>query len=926
MSWLAGYCCFSENRPVPIQQDNDCPLKRGHPFSKNRQKTLNSRHDFFITGVTLQVLFCLLTTVNRTLFISALLLFAILGTFYLWKINQVTPIHPWDLVPEDALAVYEQNNDSKEGARWLLKPYVPDSVVMKLLDSKDLLISLHVLGKQELGTVAYTTGSLSIQQLIGILKSSQSFKERVFEGYKIMEVSGMNKHLVSAVAIDQVLVVSSTSFLVEDVVRIAKSKGKDNFSARNAALFQFAKVESDGGKLYVNLSQLPALTGLVTGSPPPTQSRLANAAVADIRKEQGLLLFNGFAVDTFRTGGSLLSIFNSQRPVPITLQKVISNRTGLLLHSGISDFVALNHDRMEFCKVNRMPAGDSIDLLNLRYGFDASHFYQQLGDEIGVCRGGIFSGEVVVVKLKSPSGALSDLRKLRPKIKIDSMIREHYSQLDIFPLVVSSLPMTLFWPLCTTKMNYYAVAEGYLILGSEVDDLKAFIDDIDEENVWSKSPEWNKFLSNSQETNLGLIINGSAGWPYIRNGLSPRWQAVGDSLRFLNINKASFQLSRLEKNYYVSGIFQFSPKSTSDQVKEKITEVVLTRPLARPLSVVKNHNGGSNELLTQDDANHLLLLSAKLKQLFSASLPERITSDISQIDFYKNRKLQYLFAAGKSLWLVDRLGRTVNGFPKATVGKAPIQYLTAVDYDNSRNYRFLISDTQGRISMLDADGTPLTAWKEIQTGHYLVVAPRAERSNGKDYVIALADDGWVFAFNKNGKAADGFPVDLKIRPSGNWFVDKSHGVDLITLVSEDGVMVQLSFSGKVINKNNLVKSSPDSRFSLSMSNGRGVISRVDKDRIAILQVSGEVLFERQNPGSGEAYVTYSEAEHGYRIFAFTDPLQEFTYFFNATGEPMMASPLENQGSPAILTDKGNVYFYGANKNRIRSFRRSINPL
>ena len=100
-----------------------------------------------------------------------------------------------------------------------------------------------------------------------------------------------------------------------------------------------------------------------------------------------------------------------------------------------------------------------------------------------------------------------------------------------------------------------------------------------------------------------------------------------------------------------------------------------------------------------------------------------------------------------------------------------------------------------------------------------------------------------------------------------------------------------------------------------------VISRIDKNKIAVLDGHGSVLFEMDNPGSNELFLTYFEVGRGRKLFGFTDPQQEFTYFFDSKGNSVFARPLENQQKPAIVNDKtGNIYFYGVNKNRIQSYR------
>jgi hypothetical protein len=369
---------------------------------------------------------------------------------------------------------------------------------------------------------------------------------------------------------------------------------------------------------------------------------------------------------------------------------------------------------------------------------------------------------------------------------------------------------------------------------------------------------------------------------------------------------------------------QFNPKFSPAvlEQKEKVLEISLAQPIVAPLTVVRNHTTGGSELLALDDANNLILFSSRLRTLFKVKLDGQIRTEITQIDYYKNKKLQYLFATEKSIYLIDRLGNGVKGFPRTWAGKKPIRFLTVIDYDNTKNYRFLISDTGGRMILHDKEGNPVPEWNDIELGKELWVPPLPVRSRGKDYLLAITQDGIVYGFTKKGERLDGFPLNLKVRPNGNWVLEKADDREVITLVSDDGVWIQLDLKGKIVNRNNLVKSSASSKFSLvTTSEGHYVISRIDKNKMAVLDGGGNIIFENDNPGSNELFLTYFEVGHGRKRFGFTDPQQEFSYFFDENGKSVFFRPLENQQKPAITIDKsGSIYFYGVNKDKIQSYK------
>ena len=866
---------------------------------------------------------------NRTLLVSIALILAVVGFYFLWEFNHQSATRPWDLVSEEALIAYEyRKNSTHDYTDLLIKPFLPDSLRNTLLGVNELLVSAHLISKDEMGIVLYLSGSPLVEKkMTSAIKSSRSYRERIFDGFKIVEGSISGNQVVSATAINDVFVMSSSSLLIEDVIRLANSKEKQNFIEYHQTIFQFAQTKPDSGNVYIDLSHLVKFFNFFLSAKDqnPILDRFAQSAVVEIKRQKQNLLLSGFALDSLSKGASILSLFNRQRPVPITLQRIVSNRAGLLVHFGITDFTLWNQDRLEFCRTTNPWVADSLNALNTMNGFDANQFYQALGDEMGVCQSGIFSGEILMVELKNVAQAESQLKKLVRKKELDRLSTENYSHYQIHFLDVPTLSRILFWPLTNRKMRYYLIADHHLIFSEKLEDLKSFVSDMDTENTWGKMSEWNDFLSTSQDTNMGIIFDALNWWPSLRNNLNLKWQGFGDSTHFLNFSKGSFQFSRLEKSYYFNGVLKFNPQRLRDafEEKEKTLEITLTQPVTSALTVVRNHASGRSELLVQDESNALKLFSTGLKSLFTTQVAGKIKSEIHQIDFYKNKKLQYVFATERSLWLIDRLGNTVKGFPKTISGENPIEFLTVIDYDHARNYRFLISDKKGTLIQYDREGRPLSDWKKVELKGELLVAPRPVRTMGKDYLIAMTRNGMVYGFNRKGEPLNGFPVNLKWRPAGSWFFETANDQKVITVMSEDGVVVQIDLKGKIINEANLVKSSAASRFSLVTSPDLDnyVISRIDRGKMAVLNSKGEVIFEKENPGSDELFLTYFELAHGRKLFGFTDPQQEFTYFFDDMGRAVFSRPLENQQKPGIAIDKsGSIYFYSVNKNKIQRYQ------
>src|SRR5690606_31686138 len=126
-----------------------------------------------------------------------------------------------------------------------------------------------------------------------------------------------------------------------------------------------------------------------------------------------------------------------------------------------------------------------------------------------------------------------------------------------------------------------------------------------------------------------------------------RWrQFARDNQSLLrSIDMTAFQFSHLNNTYYTNvTVNQSHAKSDVAFASSGRRNVVhFSQPLQR-IHAGRSHVSQANEILIQDSLNDLSLVSMEGKVLWKIPVGGRITSEIQQIDFYNNGKLQYIFA------------------------------------------------------------------------------------------------------------------------------------------------------------------------------------------------------------------------------------------------------------------------------------------
>src|SRR5690606_32504518 len=210
-------------------------------------------------------------------------------------------------------------------------------------------------------------------------------------------------------------------------------------------------------------------------------------------------------------------------------------------------------------------------------------------------------------------------------------------------------PEKILWPLVQGfDHTFYSVYGHTVFMGDNLEELKYFLDDIEHEDIWGKSVSKNQFLETTLlESNISVFINTPKIWNVIAPKLNPRWrQFIRNNQSLLqSLQMSAFQFSHLNNTYYTNITLTESEGKPEVAFASSARRnlVYFSEPIQR-LHAVKSHVSQANEILIQDSLNDLSLVTMEGKVLWKIPVGDQITSDIEQIDFYANGKLQYLFA------------------------------------------------------------------------------------------------------------------------------------------------------------------------------------------------------------------------------------------------------------------------------------------
>lgn len=868
--------------------------------------------------------------------ITTIIILLVVLVVWVYQLDYKKKITPWNLIGKDAAVVLELHSlntffDKADFLPALKQVLAGHDGFQFLMQAKErlpgnVLIAFYPTQSDDFGLITFLESDLilgdsNFTAAIDHLKQKYLLKSRVYNGVEIIEYWLKGKVVLSYAFVESIWIMSPSPFLLEGALRLRTENGLKLFRNSNAGAFQLPTLRADEGNFYINMANFFKATDLFLI--PSKSERLfswTGSLVSDIKMGEKNFLMNGFLVDSGNSQ-SIFTLFKQQQPAAIDLGNMISNRVAVLVQYNIALRDNWFEDQNEFAKRQQVLTQDSLWSALSRLAIAGESLRNAIGSQFA---SGYLSvpneGIVNIISLTEENQSLSVFEEIASKIAAqnqDSLYTEMYKGYQIQLIDYRDFLFQLYYPLGQRASKSYFFKSGkYLLMSENVVLLKLFIDDLETDNTWGKSVDWNRFFASSlQESTLNLFFDGRLTGIYLKNRLNPKWQIFFDSTNFFGIEKGSIQLSKLESNYYFNGSFQYS------DLKKNVAEdrqIVFTRELGNPIvhqpTIVRSHVSKDFEIALQDSSNTFHLLSKEFHVLWSLPLSSQIVSAISQIDYFANGKLQYFFSTKDAIHVVDRLGRYVEGFP-ARIENANLEYASVVDYDMNRHYRYLLSDIKGDIYLTDKNGQPLDRWNPKSLNGRLANAASHFRILGRDYFVAVQQNGIVHVMNRRGEYIKGFPMISNIKPSGDFFVSigKSLSSTHLIFVSADGLKVEIDWNGQIARQDVLLKPTNDSYFKMVRSNTGDsfVMLRIDTRKIAVLNIDGSVIFEVENRGSLQWQLNYFDNRLHEQFYCLHDEQQDFSYIYDNQGKSLVSQPLESTRTPTLYYDekKGELIVY-----------------
>ena len=198
---------------------------------------------------------------------------------------------------------------------------------------------------------------------------------------------------------------------------------------------------------------------------------------------------------------------------------------------------------------------------------------------------------------------------------------------------------------------------------------------------------------------------------------------------------------------------------------------------------VKNSGTGRMNLFYQNSSGAICLKEEDGKGIWGVPFGKPLCGTAQTVDYYANGKLQILFGSGSSVYLIDRLGRFVTGFP-IDLGKEILLGPDVYDFNGAKAYNIMVLHKDRTIEMYNLKGQKPASWKGIALQETVKGLPERVEVGGRTYwIVRTSKQTLIYPFT-GGEPLTAFTGQQMIMPDSS-----------VDVVDEASVQVQC-YDGK----------------------------------------------------------------------------------------------------------------------------------
>lgn len=545
----------------------------------------------------------------------------------------------------------------------------------------------------------------------------QQIKVRIFKNQKLLDVAMSDGRNITFAALKGVLVFSYTSFLTESAVS-SLATGESIGNQKSFKRIYKASSHRAGIRCYVNYSRISVLL-------PAIVKEAVIPLFGSLEKTGDWAAYTvNFTNDAVHLSGNDKSDSPSAPPVALhTFLRFIPANTSVAEMSAIDSF-QLNPDDMATSFFHGWAGG-----------FQAFLTLEPLTDNIK-------EQNICLVGVKDKSKAQSALLKMVTTEGSSASPVDTFMGANIYTLKAGNLLNRIFGnSFSVLGQVFFTVNDSLAVFANNKDVMKLALENIHAGNT---------LIALQKEDSL-------------QRDLSRIW--------YVNLHRSANLLQSLLRNPSTTQEFlsQFSSilvstKKGKDGMESAITLTVGKANAEKQNTAWKTSTGSfidsepqlvqgdgnsPSEIIVQDTAGTIFLLSAAGEIKFKKEIGVPLISAVYRVDYFHNGSTQYLFNTAQQVFLLDAQGTDVASYP-LRLSRPATAGMNLLRNTKVPKVRYFVPCENGAVYGYELSGRPLAGWSPNSIAGDIITPVNAFSSNGKDYVAVNTTAGRLVLCDAKG--------------------------------------------------------------------------------------------------------------------------------------------------------------------------------
>ncbi len=695
----------------------------------------------------------------------------------------------------------------------------------KFLNQKNVIISAHLLGQNDIGFLFATSFSEKkktineINTEISKLDSQLAVKKISFAGAEIYNQKHKTKHFeIFYTFYEDYFLLTYSEILLQKAIKNINS-GASYFSDNNfKTLYQNKRNNSDA-TLYLNYENFFTYLNNSFNNTFKDKTLLlrkfADWSAFDINIKRKEIKLTGHT--NVKAEMQYLTIFKNIKPQKSRALKFLPDKTSSFLSVNIGSGAKFKYKYEDYLGEIRHLNDHQINLASFikKYKLtdDENTLYEITANEIGVFledvnKNGKEHSPFVFLRHTDRTNAETFFNTIiniyceNNKLNTStykSSYRSNNEDYTIFKTPEKNLP-EMFYGVFFQNINaeYVTFINDFIIFGETKPAIQRIIDSFEKDRTFKrKSQNYSFIKSLPDQSNIFFytdLFHSKNSILQVLNKKSAK-QFKSDIENLESVQGPAIQF--ISDSYPIYTTLKIALNSKKQQISETIWEVRLDTIITAKPFIILNHNTQEKEIIIQDAANKIYLINKTGKILWTRQLDGKIISEIFQIDYYENNKLQLLFNTKSKIYCIDRIGNWLEGYPVELKSRAT-SGISVFDYDYDKNYRIFVATKNKKVSLYSKEGKVIDGWVFNKTKSEVNGKIYHYKNKDKDY-ITFRDKTQIYILNRKGETRINPEANIQLSKNSNVYFsrDNKHSKAHFSITNPSGTVYSIFENGKI---------------------------------------------------------------------------------------------------------------------------------